>query len=72
MAHLSEEEIEDIKKNHPQKRILRFTFLICGKFIILVGIALLFTGFDFGIKFENINISFVINLLFIVIGMIIV
>ncbi|MGB5911465.1 MAG: hypothetical protein WBH31_09750 [Promethearchaeia archaeon] len=71
MAHLTEEEIEDLKKTHPQKRILRFIFLVCGNFIILLGLLLLFTGFDFGIKIEDINISFIIDLLFIVFGMII-
>lgn len=71
MAHLSEKEIEDLKKTHPQKRILRFIFLVCGSFIILLGLALLFTSFDFGIKIEDINISFIIDLLLIVVGMII-
>ncbi len=72
MAYLSEEEIEDLKKIHPQKRILRFIFLVCGSFTILLGLMLLFTGFNFGTKIEDINISFIIDLLFIVLGMIIV
>ena len=70
MSILTEEEIEKLKEINPQKRVLRFNFLIIGSALILTGILLLLLGIDFGILVDDINYSFVIDILIIVIGMI--
>ncbi|MHA1489353.1 MAG: hypothetical protein ACTSRI_06830 [Promethearchaeota archaeon] len=70
MSVLNEEEIENLKKIHPQKRILRFIFLIVGCVLIFSGILLLLLGFDFGIIIDDINYSFVVDILISVLGMI--
>lgn len=71
MNNLSDEEIENLKKIHPKKRILRLIFLVIGGAIILLGFLLLLTGFDFGITLDGINISLLADVLIIVFGMII-
>lgn len=70
MSILSEEEIENLKKLQPQKRVLRFIFLIVGSALILTGILFLLLGIDFGILLNGINYSLVIDILIIVLGMI--
>ena len=55
------EEIEKLKQTHPQKKILRFLFLIFGSVVILIGILVFFSGFDFGIMIDDVNFSFAIN-----------
>ncbi|MFO8020726.1 MAG: hypothetical protein R6U96_19035 [Promethearchaeia archaeon] len=67
---LTEEEINDLKKEHPQKKILRWIFLIVGGFLIAVGLFLLLFGVDLGVSIDDMNISFVIDILIIVLGMI--
>ena len=67
---LTEEEIEDLKKEHPQKKILRLIFLIVGGVLIAAGMILLLLGVDLGVTVGDINISFVIDILIIVLGMI--
>jgi len=71
MSILSEEDIEKLKETHPFKRILRILFLIIGIFIIFVGFMFFLIGFDFGILIEDINISFIIDFIIIILGMII-
>ncbi|MFX0056957.1 MAG: hypothetical protein ACFE85_14150 [Candidatus Hodarchaeota archaeon] len=71
MSILSEAEIENLKKEHPKKKILRLIFLICGFIIIVLGFILLVIGFDFDFSIEGINVSFIIDILIIVFGMII-
>ncbi|MGQ4874961.1 MAG: hypothetical protein ACP6IY_12915 [Promethearchaeia archaeon] len=71
MTVLSEQEIEDLKKTHPLKRILRIIFLITGFILIALGIVLLLLNIDYGVTIGDINISFVIDLILIVFGMII-
>ena len=71
MSLLTEEEIERLKETHPIKKIFRFVFLIIGFFIIFVGILLILMGIDFGITIDNINISFIVDVLIIIFGMII-
>jgi len=71
MSILTEEEIEELKKTHPKKRILRFIFLGTGIVLILIGFLLLLMGFDFGLTIDGINASFIIDILIILIGMII-
>ena len=71
MSILSEEDIEKLKETHPFKRILRIIFLIIGIFIIFAGFMLFLNGFDFGIIIEDINISFIIDFIIIILGMII-
>ncbi len=70
MNVLSAEEIEKLKKTHPQKKILRLVFLVVGTILILTGLLLLLFGFDFGIIIDNVNFSFVIDILICVLGMI--
>jgi hypothetical protein len=71
MSVLSQEEIENLKKVHPKKKILRLIFLISGFFIIVLGVILLVIGFDFGFLIDGINVSFIIDIVIIVFGMII-
>jgi len=71
MSFLSEEEIENLKETHPIKKIFRFFFLIVGIFTSFVGFLLIFIGLDFGISIDDINISFIIDILIIILGMII-
>ncbi|MFX1568439.1 MAG: hypothetical protein ACFFCV_08730 [Promethearchaeota archaeon] len=71
MSFLNEEEIERLKKTHPIKKLFRSAFLIVGIFIIFFGIILILIGIDFGITIDNINISFIIDVLIILVGMII-
>ena len=71
MSVLTEEEIEKLKQTHPIKRIFRIIFLIIGTIIINLGILLFLFQFDFGINIDDINISFLIDISIIVLGMII-
>lgn len=71
MSLLTPEDIEKLKETHPFKKILRFTFLIVGIFIILIGFVFFIGSFDFGIIIEDINISFLIDVIIIILGMII-
>ena len=71
MSVLTEDEIEKLKETHPIKRILRIIFLIIGSILILLGILLFLFQFDFGITIDDINISFLIDVSIIVLGMII-
>ena len=71
MSLLTPDDIEKLKETHPFKKILRFTFLIVGFFIILIGFVFIIGGFDFGIIIEDINISFLIDVIIIILGMII-
>ncbi len=71
MSVLTEKEIDKLKENHPIKKIFRFTFLIIGIFISFIGILLILMGMDFGISIDDINISFIIDVLIIILGMII-
>jgi len=71
MNSLNDEEIENLKRTHPKKRILRLLFLFIGSVLILLGFLFLLTGFDFDITLDGINISLLADVLIIVIGMII-
>ncbi|MFX1328622.1 MAG: hypothetical protein ACFE91_10875 [Promethearchaeota archaeon] len=66
-----DEENKKLKKKHPIKYIFRFLFLIIGISIFFIGFFLFLTGFDFGILINDINISFIINVIIIIIGIII-
>lgn len=68
---LSEEEIENLKKIHPLKRVLRIIFLISGIFLIIGGLLLLLFNIDFGVTLGEVNISFIIDIFLIIFGMII-
>jgi hypothetical protein len=70
MSILTEEEIERLKETHPKKRILRIFFLFFGMILIIGGIALLFLGVDFGWEIDEVNASFIIDILLILFGMI--
>jgi len=69
MSFLTEEEIERLKEIHPIKKLFRFLFLIVGIFIIFVGFFLILIGLDLGITIDGINISFIIDVLIIILGM---
>ncbi|MFW9937601.1 MAG: hypothetical protein ACFFD5_08120 [Candidatus Thorarchaeota archaeon] len=71
MSILSEEEIERLKKTHPKKKILRLIFLLIGLLFIAFGFILLMIGFDFDFTIDGINVSFIIDILIIVFGMVI-
>jgi hypothetical protein len=71
MSLLTEDEIERLKKTHPIKKIIRLIFLIIGIFIVFIGFLFIFIGFDFGILIDDINISFVIDVIIIILGIII-
>jgi hypothetical protein len=68
MSYLSEEEIENLKLVHPQKRILRYIFLFTGLTIILLGCLLIFIGFDFEITLEGFNLSLLVDIIIIIFG----
>ncbi|MFX1357671.1 MAG: hypothetical protein ACFFA8_10320, partial [Promethearchaeota archaeon] len=71
MSILSEEEIERLKNTHPKKKILRLIFLLIGLLFIALGFILLMIGFDFDFTIDEINVSFIIDILIIVFGMVI-
>ncbi len=71
MNFLIEDEHKKLKKNHPIKYIFRFSFLIIGISIISIGLLLFLIDFDFGILINDINISFIIDILILIIGIII-
>ncbi|MFX1573463.1 MAG: hypothetical protein ACFFB0_11990 [Promethearchaeota archaeon] len=71
MSVLTDEEIEKLKLTHPIKKIFRIFFLIIGSILTFVGILLFLYQFDFGIIIEDINISFLIDISIVVLGMII-
>jgi len=71
MSLLSDEDIEKLKENHPIKKLFRITFLFIGIFIIIIGFVLFIIEFDFGITIDDINISLLVDILIIIIGMII-
>lgn len=68
MSYLNNEEIEKLKLTHPKKRTLRFIFLLTGLFIMFLGFLFFFTGFDFEITLEGINLSLFVDILIIVFG----
>ncbi|MHA1254808.1 MAG: hypothetical protein ACTSPS_04325, partial [Promethearchaeota archaeon] len=68
MTYLTNEEIENLKSVHPQKRILRYIFLLTGLFIILLGCIFTFIGFNFEITLNGSNLSLIINILIIIFG----
>ncbi|MHA1149604.1 MAG: hypothetical protein ACTSR8_15320 [Promethearchaeota archaeon] len=70
MSILTEEEIENLKETHPVKKIFRILFLFIGCVLIAVGLGLLISGMDFGATLNDINISFIIDILIILFGMI--
>ena len=70
MSVLSEEEIEKLKETHPVKKIFRYIFLFGGLGLVALGLVFLLIGVDFGATVDDINISFVIDILIIIIGMI--
>lgn len=67
---LTEAEIEDLKKIHPEKKKLRYIFLFSGMSLIILGILFLLIQVDFGVKLDDINLSFMVDILIIVAGMI--
>ena len=71
MSLLSDEDIEKLKENHPIKKLFRIAFLFIGIFNIIIGFVLFIIEFDFGITIDDINISFLVDILIILIGMII-
>jgi hypothetical protein len=72
MNILSEEEIENLKKENPKKRIVRIFFLIAGISIFSLGIIFFFLGVDFDLIILDLNFSFVIDILLVIIGMILI
>jgi len=68
MSYLSEEDIENLKITHPEKRILRFIFLLTGLFIIFLGCLLAFISFDFEITLNGFNLSLIIDVTIIIFG----
>lgn len=71
MSNLTNDQIEKLKEIHPKKLLFRKIFLITGITLVVVGLILLIFGVDFGLKMDELNISFIIDLLLIVSGMII-
>lgn len=70
MAILNEAEIEILKKTHPKKKVLRMLFLISGTIISILGLLLFTFGTDFGFSVEGVNLSILIDILIIIIGLI--
>ncbi|MHA1343032.1 MAG: hypothetical protein ACTSQG_03545 [Promethearchaeota archaeon] len=71
MSALSIEEINKLKQMHPKKRILRYIFLFIGNLLIILGTLFLLFGVDFGVSTNDVNLSFAIDILIIIFGMII-
>lgn len=72
MSILTEEEIENLKKDDPKKRIVRIIFLISGIAILILGLLFFILGIDFNFILLDLNFSFVIDLLMIIFGMILI
>ena len=72
MSILTEEEIENLKKDNPKKRIIRIFFLISGVAILVLGLLSFLIGIDFNFVLLDLNFSFVVHLLLIIIGMILI
>ncbi len=70
MSILNESEIDKLKDIHPKKKILRIIFLVIGISLIIAGVLLLILAFDFGVEVSDMNISFLLDILIIVFGMI--
>lgn len=70
MSVLDDREIEQLKEINPKKKILKVIFLIVGFALIAVGIMLLLLAIDLGVTVSDLNISFAIDILLIVFGMI--
>ncbi len=71
MTILSEAEIEKLKQTHPKKKILRWFFLISGLIITILGLFLFIFGVDFGFEVEDVNLSILVDIMIIIIGLII-
>ena len=72
MGILSDQEIEDLKKDNPKKRIIRILFLITGICFFTLGITFFFLGINFDLILLDLNFSFVPDILLIIVGMILI
>ena len=72
MSLLSEEEIEDLKKDNPKKKIVRIFFLITGISVVVLGTTFFFLGMDFKFIVFDLNFSFIIDIVLTIIGMILI
>ena len=72
MSMLSEEEIENLKKDNPKKMIVRYIFLGAGIILFALGIIFFFVGMDFNVIILDLNFSFIIDILLAIFGMILI
>jgi hypothetical protein len=70
MAILNEVEIERLKQTHPKKKVLRMLFLISGTVISILGLLIFIFSIDFGFTVDGVNLSILIDILIIIIGLI--
>lgn len=70
MPILSEAEIEKLKETHPKKKVLRILFLISGAIISILGLLFFLFGVDLGFTVDEINLTILIDIFIIVIGLI--
>ena len=71
MTILSVAEIDNLKQTHPKKKILRWLFLIFGLLITILGLSFFILGVDLEFEVEGVNLSILIDIIIIVIGLII-
>lgn len=71
MPILSEAEIEDLQQTHPKKKIIRIGFLVSGILISIIGLLLFLLEVDLGLIVDSINLSLLIDILIIIVGLII-
>ncbi|MFX1378601.1 MAG: hypothetical protein ACFFA4_05870 [Promethearchaeota archaeon] len=71
MSVLSEDELEKLKISSLKRWLFRLIYLIFGSSLILLGILFTTSQIDFGIRINGINLSLMIYILIIVIGMVI-
>jgi hypothetical protein len=70
MPILSNAEIQKLKQIHPKKKVLRILFLISGGIISILGLLFFLYGVDLGLTVEGINLSILIDIFIIVLGLI--
>jgi len=68
MSILTEEDIDNLRSNHPQKKYFRYIFLAIGLIIIALGFILLILGYDFKITLSGMNLSLFINIFIMLFG----
>jgi len=72
MSIINEEALEKLTSSSLKKRLFRLVYLILGSALILLGILFISFQTDFGIRINGINLSLMIYIIIIIIGLIVI